>query len=68
MKTERIAILASVVFMIAVWLVLTAFLALALTGRLLTQSTAGHTLLGLVALVWLLIPIQVVMYYRKHRA
>ena len=70
MKNERLQTHASAAFMILVWLFISAILGLYLIyrgeGRF-GLFAAGYAVLAILALLWLLIPVQLFLYYRRKR-
>jgi hypothetical protein len=67
MKPERLATHASAVFMVLAWLFISGLLLLHFTVGIFASTTAAHVLLAAFALGWVLIPVQVVRYYRTKR-
>jgi hypothetical protein len=67
MNPSRFETHASAVLMVLAWLLITGLLALHFTIGLFTKTTPGRLLLLALVLSWLLIPIQVVRYYRRNK-
>jgi hypothetical protein len=65
MKVDPIATHASAVLMGLAWLAISSLLFVHFETGLLANTTLGWTWLGMLVLSWLLIPVQVVRYYRR---
>ena len=66
MKPARLATHASALFMVFAWLLITALLTLHFTVGVFTNTTVARVLLVAFILAWVLIPVQVVRYYRRN--
>jgi hypothetical protein len=63
----KLTIHASAVFMVLAWLFMSGLLLLHFTVGVFARTTASHVFLAAFALSWLLIPVQVLRYYRTRR-
>ncbi len=67
MKPERLATHASAVFMVLAWFFIAGLLLLHFTVGIFARTAGARVFLVAFALAWLLIPGQVMRYYRTKR-
>jgi hypothetical protein len=67
MKPIRLATHASAAFMVSAWVFISGLLLVHFTMGLFAKTAAARVILFTFVLAWLLIPVQVVRYYRIKR-